>query len=329
MKVLGPKKNFLAIEERYSSLESSAIAIVSAPYEHTVSYGGGAEKGPKAILDASAYVEFYDDETDRELCFEKGIATMKPLSFGKFVDRAALDLIEDQVEDLIVMGKFVVTLGGEHTISTAPISAHYRAYPTMSVLHFDAHSDLRHEYQGSPYSHASFMARVAEFFPTERITQVGIRAQCIEEAKFIKNNGIKTFYASAIRRGLHGTHWQKSVVDTLEKDVYITFDVDHFCPSIMPSTGTPEPDGFLYSETIDVIRAIVASGRRIVGFDVVELAPVRGVTHPDITAARLVYKILNLAFDVKAQQAVPKTKGVKAQQAVPPKTASAKKGRKK
>jgi agmatinase len=296
MHVLGPTKNFLAIEEKYSSFEDASIAIVSAPYEHTVSYGAGAKHGPKAIVKASAYVEFYDDETDRELCYDKGVVTLAPIKFGKAIDRAALDLIEQQVDALIEMEKFVVTLGGEHTISTAPIAAHYRAFPKMSVLHFDAHSDLRHEYQGSPWSHASFMARVAEFFPTKRITQVGIRAQCIEEAQFIREKKINTFYASAIRRGLHGVNWQKSVVDTLAKDVYITFDVDVFDPAIMPATGTPEPDGLLYSETIDVIRAVVASGRRIVGLDVVELAPVKGLSHPDLTTARLIYKILNLAF---------------------------------
>jgi len=296
MQTLGPKSNFLAIDKEYSSLDSSRIAIVSAPYEHTVSYGGGAKHGPKGIVDASAYVEFYDDETDRELCFDVGIATIKPLAFGKNVDRAALDVIEDQVDALLEMDKFVVTLGGEHTISTAPIAAHYRKYPKMSILHFDAHSDLRHEYQGSVWSHASFLARVAEFFPTKRITQVGIRAQCIEEARFIKDKKINTFYASALRRGLHGAQWQKAVVDTLAKDVYITFDVDAFDPSIMPSAGTPEPDGLYYSETLDVLRNIIASGRRIVGFDVVELAPVKGVAHPDLTAARLVYKMLNLAF---------------------------------
>ncbi len=300
MRVLGPTKNFLAIDEQHSSLETARVAIVSAPYEHTVSYGGGAKHGPKAILKASSYVEFYDDETDRELCFDAGIATLAPIKFGKAVDRSALDLIEEQVSALIEMEKFVVTLGGEHTISTAPIAAHYRAYPKMSILHFDAHSDLRQEYQGSPWSHASFMARVAEFFPTKRITQVGIRAQCIEEAQFIREKKVNTFYASAIRRGLHGASWQKNVVDTLSKDVYITFDVDAFDPAIMPSTGTPEPDGLLYSETLDVIRGVVASGRRIVGFDVVELAPVKGVTHPDLTAARLVYKLLNLAFTTPA-----------------------------
>lgn len=307
MKTLPQKKNFLSIEDKYSNLETSAIAIVSAPYEHTVSYGGGAKHGPKAILEASAYVEFYDDETERELCFDKGIATLKPLSFGKNVDQAALHLIENQVSELLDMQKFVVTLGGEHTISTAPIAAHYNEYPHMSVLHFDAHSDLRDEYQGSPYSHASFMSRVCEFFPPERVTQVGIRAQCKEEAEFIKKNKVKTFYSSAIRRGIHGKDWQGAVVDTLANDVYITFDVDCFCPSIMPSTGTPEPDGLLYSETIDVIRTLVARGKRIVGLDVVELAPVAGVTHPDLTTARLIYKILNLAFSPSTAVSAEKT----------------------
>lgn len=306
MKILGQKKNFLALETQYSSLEESAIAIVSAPYEHTVSYGAGAGNGPNAILEASAYVEFYDDETGRELCNDKGIVTLKPIAFGKLVDQAALDVIEDLVEDLLVMGKFVVTLGGEHTISAAPISAHSRAYPNMSVLQFDAHSDLRDSYEGSKYSHASVMARVAEFIPPNRITQVGIRAQCVEEANFITESGINTFYASAIRRGLHGVDWQEKVVDTLGKDVYITFDVDHFDPSLMPSTGTPEPDGFYYSETLDVIRLIVASGRRIVGFDVVELAPAKGVSHPDITVARLIYKMLNLAFQPIAKKKAKK-----------------------
>lgn len=300
MKTLGPSKNFLAIDRQYSSLDDSAIAILSAPYEHTVSYGGGTARGPQAIIDASAYVEFYDDEFDRELCFEKGIATIVPLEFGKRVGRKALDLIAANVSELIEKGKFVVTLGGEHTISTAPILAHLERYPGMSLLHFDAHSDLRDTYEGSRYSHACFAARVAEKMDPTRITQVGIRAQCREEAAFIRDNGVNTFYASAIRRGVHGDYWQKSVVDSLGAEVYVTFDVDYFDPSVMPSTGTPEPDGFHYSETLDLFRALIRSGRKIVGFDVVELAPVRRVPHPDLLTARLVYRMLNYAFAEKA-----------------------------
>lgn len=296
MQTLGKESNFLAIEPEVSSFESSEIVIISAPYEHTVSYGGGTANGPQGILEASAYVEFYDDEFDRELCFDKGIATLPPLDFGNKVGRDMLDMLENAVSQVLDAGKFAVTLGGEHTISTAPIAAHFKKFPAMSILHFDAHSDLRQEYEGSPYSHASFMARVAEFFPTERITQVGIRAQCKEEADFIKSRGIHTFYASALRRGLHGQDWQKSVVQTLSDEIYVTFDVDYFDPAMMPATGTPEPDGFLYAETLQLFREIVASGKRIIGLDIVELAPMESLPHPDLTTARLLYKMLNFAF---------------------------------
>jgi agmatinase len=295
-KTLATEENFLALEQKYSSFESSSIAIVSAPYEKTVSYGGGTVEGPKGILSASAYVEFYDDEFKSELCFEKGICTIEPIKFGKKDGKQALDLIEKQVTELLDAGKFVVTLGGEHTISTAPILAHLKKYPQMSVLHFDAHSDLRDSYQGSKYSHASFMARVTEVMSPKNITQVGIRALCKEEAEFIKKNDVKTFFASSIRRGIHKKNWQKQVAKSLNDLVYITFDVDYFDPAIMPSTGTPEPDGFLYNETLEVFRQLRLQGKQIIGFDIVELAPVKGVNHPDILTARLLYKMLNFAF---------------------------------
>ncbi len=296
MKVLGIKNNFLAIEKEFSNLKDSKIVILPVPYEHSVSYGHGTSKGPEGILKASAYVEFYDDEFDKELCFEKGIATLKPIDLKGKYDKEALDKIEKRVNELLELDKFVVTLGGEHTISTAPISAHFKKFPEMSILHFDAHSDLRESYEDSPYSHACFMARVAEFFPPERITQVGIRAQCIEESRFIIEKRVNTFYASAIRRGLFGQNWQKAVAETLGNQIYVTFDVDYFDPSIMPSTGTPEPDGFLYNETLNIFREIRKSGKHIIGMDIVELSPVKGLHHPDLTAARLLYKMLNYSF---------------------------------
>ncbi len=289
-------KNFLDIDEQFSTVDRAQIVIVQAPYEHTVSYGGGTKKGPKAIIDASAYVEFYDDETDRELCFDVGIATDTPVAFGTATDARALEKIRTRVSKLLAMEKFVVTLGGEHTISSAPIAAHLERYPKMSVLQFDAHSDLRDSYQGSKYSHASVMARVAEMMSPKRITQVGIRALCSEERAFIRENKVNTFFASALHKGDHGKHWAKKVVQTLGKDVYITFDVDALDPAIMPSTGTPEPDGLTYHEALDVVREVVRSGRRIVGMDIVELAPVPKVTHPDLATARLLYKMLNLAW---------------------------------
>ncbi|MER3330304.1 MAG: agmatinase, partial [Candidatus Kapaibacterium sp.] len=264
MKIMDIENNFLALEEENSNLENSKIVIVSAPYEHTVSYGSGTKNGPDAIIKSSHFVEFYDEEFDRELCFEQGICTIEPIDFAGKANKEALDMIYDQVRELLAKDKFVITLGGEHTISSAPIKAHHEKYPNMSVLQFDAHSDFRDTYEGSKYSHASIMARVAEFFPNDRITQVGIRAQCIEEANFIKENKVNTFYANAIRRGVHGEDWQQSVVDTLADQVYITFDVDYFDPSIMPATGTPEPDGFLYHETMDLLRKIKPSGKRVI-----------------------------------------------------------------
>lgn len=296
MKPVGEDKNFLAMEEKYSS-ENSAIAILPVPYEHTVSYGGGTGAAPEAILDASGYVEFYDNEFERQLVIEKGIATYPAVDFKDKKDKEALDIIEEKVTALLDSGKFVVTVGGEHTISAAPIAAHFKKYPDMSILHFDAHSDLRDTYEGSKYSHACVMARVCEFFPPHRITQVGIRAQCIEEAEYIKSNGIKTFYAHAIRRSRTLPDvWKEIIADSIGDNIYITFDLDCLDPSIMPATGTPEPDGLYYSEIIELLKMIVKKGKRIIGFDVVELAPVEKLHHCDILAASLIYKMLNIAF---------------------------------
>lgn len=296
MKTLDINSNFLALEEKDSNFDNSKIAILSAGYEHTVSYGGGTKYGPDAILKASHYVEFYDDEFDKEVCFENGIATLEPLDFKNKINKDAIDLIYQNVSELLKLNKFVVTLGGEHTISSAPIKAHFEKYPNMSVLQFDAHSDFRETYQDNPYSHASVMARVKEFFPAERITQLGIRALCIEEANFIKENKVNTFFASAVRTKKHSENWVEKLVNTLNDEIYITFDVDYFDPAIMPSTGTPEPDGFLYSETIEVFREIKKQRKKIIGFDVVELAPDEKLYHPDLLTARLIYKILNFCF---------------------------------
>jgi agmatinase len=284
------RNNFLAIEENVSDYKNSKIAILPVPYEATTSYGKGTSKGPAAILDASHYVEFFDEEMNRELCFEKGIVSVKEIEFNGKKGKPALDLIYKNVKALIDDGKYVVTLGGEHTISTAPIKAHFDSYDYLSILHFDAHSDLRDSYEGTKYSHACFAARVAEF--TKDITQVGIRAQCKEEYDFIQKTGINTFYAYEIRNGKYGNNWRDKVISKLKKNVYITFDVDYFDPSIMYSTGTPEPGGFLWDETLKLLKE-VGKKRNVVGFDVVELAPQKGDSFPDFLTAKLIYKMLN------------------------------------
>lgn len=302
--VLDTRSNFLALPKESSQYETSKVVVLPVPYEHTVSYGSGTKDGPKAILDASQYVEFYDEEFDRELCFELGIATLRPLSFGtkrKKVNEEAVSYIRNEVSALIADKKYVVTLGGEHTISAGPIAAFAEKYPDLSVLQFDAHSDLRDEYEGNKYSHASVMARVAEFLEPSRIVQVGIRAQAKEEAVFIKERAVNTFYAFEIRQGRYTRllkYWEDQIVDKLTDNVYVTFDVDYFDPSIMPATGTPEPNGMLWHETINIFRRL-GQKKNVVGFDVVELAPIHGIHHPEMTTARLVYKILNCVFQSK------------------------------
>ncbi len=292
MKTLGVKNNFLAIDEKYSSFENSEIVIQSVPYEKTVSYGKGTSKGPKAILKASHYVEFFDEELNRELCFEKGIAALSPLNLEKLPPAEAIKKIYESTKNLLNKNKFVVTLGGEHTISQAPIKAFLEKYPDLTVLQFDAHSDLRNSYEGTKYSHASVMARVAEM--TKSIVHVGIRAQCKEEYEFIKSNGIAAFYARDIFSSV-SDKWHKDVINALGKNVYITFDVDGFDPSLLPATGTPEPGGLFWDNTMNLLKKIGES-KNIVGFDVVELAPSKAHPASDFIAAKLVYKMLNYAF---------------------------------
>jgi agmatinase len=297
-KVLDPQSNFLAIDREFSSFENSSIVVLPAPYEHTVSYGGGASRGPNAILKASHYVELFDEETKREIYRERGIATLFPLDFRKKKNASAVEHVHNEVSQLLEAGKFVVTLGGEHTISAGIIAAFAKKYPDLSVLQVDAHSDLRAEYQGNKFSHACVMGRVCEFLDPRRIVQVGIRAQCREEAEFIRDHGITTLYAHEIRSGAYTRflkYWDDLVVEHLTEHVYITFDVDGFDPSIMPSTGTPEPNGLYWNETMQCLRK-VGREKTIVGFDVVELAPIKGLHHPDLTAAKLISKLLNYAF---------------------------------
>jgi agmatinase len=260
-----------------------------------VSYGAGTRNGPRALLDASRYIEFYDEETKREVYRELGIATLEPIACD---NRDAEDILENiyrTVAELIKLNKFVVMIGGEHTITQAAVAAYAERYSDLSILHFDAHSDLRKEYQGSKYSHASVMARVCEFIDPHRLVQVGIRAQCIEEAEFIQNNGICTLYAHEIRSGKYTKlmkYWEDYPIERLTDHVYVTFDVDAFDPSIMPATGTPEPNGLQWPETVALLKKL---GRRkkIVGCDIVELAPITGLHHADLTAAKLASKMIN------------------------------------
>ena len=294
-KTLGIENNFLGIEDEFCTFEKSKVVILPVPYERTVSYGGGTKNGPTAILDASHYVEFYDEETKREVHRDLGIATIHPLSFSNQTQEESLEQIYQSVASLIHANKFMIMLGGEHTITQASIAAFAERYRDLSVLQIDAHSDLRSEYQNSKYSHASVMARICEFIDPQRIVQVGIRAHCIEEAEFIQRKGITTLYSHDIRSGKYTKllkNWDDYVIEKLTANVYVTFDVDGLDPSIMPATGIPEPNGLLWQETINLFHKL-GKRKNVVGCDVVELAPMEGVHHPDLLTAKLVSKMIN------------------------------------
>ncbi|MDI6804291.1 MAG: agmatinase [Bacteroidota bacterium] len=294
-KTLNIESNYLGIVEEFSSFEKSKVVILPIPYEATVSYGGGTAKGPDAILEASHYVEFYDEETGRQVYKELGIATVEPINFLDLNEEDSLGKIYQASKKLLQHDKFVIALGGEHTISQALIVPIAEKYHNLSILHIDAHSDLRHAYQGNRFSHASVMARVCEYLNPKNIVQAAIRAQCKEEADFIQQTGITTIYAHEIRGGKYKRmtkDWDDYAISKLTDEVYVTFDVDGFDPSIMPATGTPEPNGLYWDETMRLLKKLGKS-KKVVGCDVVELSPMAGLHHPDLTTAKLVSKMVN------------------------------------
>lgn len=282
--------NFLGIEKQYSDYKTSKIAVLPIPYEATTSYGHGTKLGPNAIIKASQIVEYYDEELDQESFRKFGIVTLKPVNFGKKKGASAMALIEKAVDQILDHEKFPVCLGGEHTISSPIVKSFYKKLgDNFSVLQIDAHSDLRDSYEGSPWSHACVMRRIWEF--NKNIVQVGIRAQCSEERELIVNNRIDTFYA----KDLQAAGWMERAISKLKDNVYVTIDCDGLDPSIIPATGTPEPGGLFWYESVKFLRQVFEQ-RKVIGFDVVELAPVKQFSHSDFTLAKLTYKLMGYAF---------------------------------
>ena len=279
----GAPESFLGLPAVETRFADASIAVLPVPYETTVSYMGGTRHGPRALLHASRYVELYDHELDMEP-YSVGITTLPELMLSGAGPEVALGELRTAYDALLDAGKFVIMLGGEHSISGPPIVAHADREPGgLTVLQFDAHSDLRTEYEGTPFSHASVMYRVHE---RVRLVPVGIRSLTAEERRLMRDHGIEPVFGHEL--GHDG--WIDRVLGALGERVYITFDVDYFDPSIMPSTGTPEPGGGTWQPTLALLEAVFRE-RRVVGCDVVELAPIPGLVAPDFTAAKLVYKL--------------------------------------
>ncbi len=280
--------NFLGLGEDLSDYGSSKVVVLPIPYDATVSYGDGARNGPRAIISASRQVETYDNDFGIEPC-QVGIATTGELERESSGPEAMMIKIEKAASEIIGQGKFLLSLGGEHSITSPLVKVYKAKFPDLSVLQIDAHTDLREEYQGSRYSHACVMSRVGEIC---EFVSVGIRGFCNSEneRKAIRDGRIIE------SRVFHKNPDAVSLILSLLTDrVYITFDLDGFDPSVMPAVGTPEPGGLLWEEAIELIMAVGRS-KDIVGCDVVELAPIPGMIYPDFTAARLAYKLIGSAF---------------------------------
>ncbi len=293
MKTLSTDNNFLAIPEpELCDYAHSKFVIQQVPYEHTSSYLQGSAKGPGAMIEASHFVEFYDEMLDMESYKHCGIATLPAMDFSGKVDADAIALIERETSQHINNGKFVVSVGAEHSVTFGFVKAYKNKFADLHVLQIDAHSDLRFSYHDNIYSHASVMARVHESgIP---ITQIGIRAQCKEESDLIKSSDrIHTFYAHQIRRN---KNWMDEAIKTLGKDVYLTIDADGFDPSVMPCVGTAEPNGMFWDETIQFLEKVFAE-RNVVGFDIVEIAPQEGQILTQYNCAKLLYRLIG--FRVK------------------------------
>ncbi len=283
------RDNFGDLEKIFSAYRTSKVVLLPLSYEGTVTYGKGTGHGPRAILQASRQLELYDEELAQET-FRIGIHTFKEIAGNTLSPGEMVAAVYRQVSRLVKDEKFLVALGGEHSLSLGPVRALSDKYKDLSVLQLDAHADLRDKYQGTKYNHACIGRRILELAP---LTQVGVRSLSREEADYLKNRKrLKVFYASRITgRG----DWIEKVISSLSPHVYLTLDLDVLDPGIMPSVGTPEPGGLGWYETLAFLRRLTRK-KKIVGFDFMELSPQPGNIAPDFLAAKLVYKLLGYIF---------------------------------
>lgn len=279
------KRIYAGIPEKYTKLETAKIVLLRVPFDETSTWQKGANRGPEAFLKASENMELYDIETDSEV-YKEGVfipdAIYENSSPEKMVDE-----VYQITKRYINKNKFVTIIGGEHSISIGTIRAFDECFSNLTVLHIDAHADLRKEYDGSPYNHA---CAVYEANQNTNLVQVGIRSMDISEKRVM--NLDKVFFAHEMATN---EFWMDDVIDQLSGNVFITFDLDALDPSIMPSTGTPEPGGLFYYETLEFLKRVF-SEKNVVGFDMVELCPNPNEKSSDFLAAKLYYKMLSYKF---------------------------------
>jgi len=279
-----------------ASFDDSTVVILPCPVDRTTSYVSGTRNGPHEILQASSHMELWDEEMKADI-HGIGIFTLPEMELP-FGDMTALvEEIERVAYEVIARDKFLVTLGGEHSITPPLVSAAARKYSNLSVLQIDAHADMRDAYMGTPHNHACAMRRSMQH---AKVTQVGIRSLSTEEAEVLPKLGSRVFFDATMRED---PKWIEAVVDSLEEHVYVTIDVDGMDPAIMPATGTPEPGGLSWPEITRLLRR-TAETRRMIAADIVELSPIPGMVAPNFLCAKLLYKLLTYRFasDARAKR---------------------------
>ena len=282
---MNTRKTFAGIPQEYGNLSTSKIVVIPVPYDGTSTWQKGSDKGPQAFLDASENMELYDIETDFEV-YKEGVFLADAITENSSAE-AMVEVVHEVTKKYINRNKFVTVFGGEHSISIGTIRAFNECFNNLSVLHIDAHADLRKEYQGSTCNHA---CAVYEANNTTNLVQVGIRSMDISEKRNM--NLDKVFFAHDMAVN---EDWMEDVIDQLTENVFITFDLDALDPSIMPSTGTPEPGGLFYYETLEFLKQVFDQ-KNVVGFDMVELCPNENEKSSDFLAAKLFYKMLSYKF---------------------------------
>ncbi|CAM4123739.1 agmatinase [Zobellia nedashkovskayae] len=278
-------KNYAGIPDKFAQLETAKVILIPVPYDGTSTWGKGADKGPQAFLEASENMELYDIETNTEV-YEQGIHLAEAITENSSPE-AVVNAVHKRTKKYIKRNKFVTLFGGEHSISIGTIRAFNECFDNLTVLQIDAHADLRESYEGTKYNHA---CAVHEASQTTNLIQVGIRSMDAIERTFMDEE--KTFFAHDMAQD---EYWMDKVIEAMTDNVLITFDLDAFDPSIMPSTGTPEPGGLFWYETLEFLKQVFEE-KNVVGFDIVELCPNPSEKSSDFLAAKLYYKMLSYKF---------------------------------
>ncbi len=287
--------NFGLLDPEASNYETSRVAVLPVPFERTTSYGKGTTSGPAAILRASQAMELYDEELDADPSTQ-GIATLSPFLPEAFDMGEGLAELQDACKVHMERGKFLVTLGGEHSLTQAPVKAAREAFGEIGVVQFDAHSDLREEFEGTPFSHASVMKRIVDAgIPS---LAVGIRSLSAPEARLIRERCLPVIWGHQLDQA---EALFPAMLAALPEKIYLTFDIDYFDPALVPATGTPEPGGGHWYPTLRLLRKLFHT-KTVVAMDLIELAPIGGHPASDFLSAKLIYKCLGYLWEKEGRR---------------------------